>query len=71
VDPITRNAFRTPMFLAGVLMLLVGLVPVAVALVSGWDRVAGVTILSAFAPVGAVLMAVARAKVAERWKKGR
>lgn len=71
MDPITRKAARTPMFLAGVLMLLVGLVPVVVAVASGWDRISGVSALAGFAPLGAIFMAVARSKASERWKQER
>ena len=38
IDPISRKAFRTPLFVAGVLMLIVGMVPVAVGVISGWNR---------------------------------
>ena len=70
-DPVSRRAFRTPMFMAGVLMLIAGLVPVVVGVVSGWSTISGLSFLSAFAPIGAVLMAVARSRASEDWRKGR
>ena len=71
IDPVFRKAFRTPLFVAGALMLVVGLVPIAVGVISGWNRISGVSVLSAFAPIGAVLMAVARSKASSEWKQGR
>jgi hypothetical protein len=71
IDPVSRKAFRTPLFVAGVLMLMVGLVPIAVGVTSGWNRIADVSGLTAFAPIGAILMAVARSKVSREWKQGR
>ena len=64
IDPVSRKAFRTPLFIAGVLMLIVGLVPVAVGVIAGWDRIAGVSVLTVFAPIGTILIAVARSKAA-------
>ena len=71
IDPVSRKAFRSPLFVAGVLMLMVGLVPIAVGVISGWNQIAGVSALSAFAPIGAILMAVARSKASSDWKQGR
>ena len=71
LDPISQKAFRTPLFVAGILMLIVGLTPVAVALISGWNRIADLAFLTAFAPIGAILMAVARSKVSSEWRQGR
>ena len=71
IDPVSRKAFRSPLFVAGVLMLMVGLVPIAVGVISGWNQVAGASALSAFAPIGAILMAVARSKASSDWKQGR
>lgn len=71
LDPISRKASRSPTFIAGVLMLAVGLVPVVVGVISGWNRISSVSILSVFAPVGAVLMALARSKASREWKQGR
>ena len=59
------------MFIAGVLMLAAGLVPVVIGVISGWNRVSGVSFLSVFAPVGVALMASARAKASREWKQGR
>jgi len=52
-------------------MLIVGLTPVAVALISGWNRIADLAFLTAFAPIGAILMAVARSKASSEWREGR
>ena len=71
IDPISRKAFRTPLFVAGVLMLIVGMVPVAVGVISGWNRIAEISFLTAFAPIGAILMAVARSKASSEWRQGR
>lgn len=71
IDPVTRKAFRTPMFVAGTMMLLVGLIPAVVALISGWNAVSGVSLLMVFAPVGALLMALARSKVSQEWRQER
>lgn len=70
-DPVTARAFRTPLFLSGVAMLVAGLIPVAVALISGWDAISRVSLLLVFAPIGAALMAVARSRASEEWKKRR
>jgi hypothetical protein len=59
------------MFIAGVLMLAAGLVPVVVGLISGWDRISSVSFLTVFAPIGAILMASARSKASREWKQGR
>jgi hypothetical protein len=71
IDPVSKKAFRTPMFIAGALMLVTGLIPVAVAVISGWSKISGVSFLSAFAPIGVVLMAVARSRASQEWKQGR
>ena len=71
IDPVTRKAFRTPMFLAGTVMLAVGLVPVIVALISGWSAISGVSALLVFAPIGASLMALARSRASREWRQGR
>jgi hypothetical protein len=71
IDPVSRKAFRTPLFIAGVLMLIVGLLPIAVGLMSGWNQITGISALSAFAPIGAILMAVARSKASREWRQGR
>lgn len=71
IDPVTRKAFRTPMFVAGTMMLLAGLIPVVVALISGWNAVSGVSFLMVFAPVGALLMALARSKASREWSQKR
>ena len=71
IDPVTRKAFRTPMFVAGTVMLAVGLVPVVVALISGWSAISGVSVLLVFAPIGASLMALARSKASREWRQGR
>jgi multisubunit Na+/H+ antiporter MnhG subunit len=59
------------MFVAGTMMLLAGLIPVVVALISGWRAVSGVSVLTVFAPVGAVLMALARSKASKEWSQKR
>ena len=71
IDPVTRKAFRTPMFIAGTVMLLAGLVPVGVALISGWNSISGVSPLTVFAPIGALLMALARSKVSKEWRQAK
>ena len=71
IDPISRKAFRTPLFVAGVVMLIVGMVPIAVGVISGWNRIAELAFLTAFAPIGAILMAVARSKASSEWRQGR
>ena len=70
-DPISLMTARTPMFMLGVLMLAVGLVPVVVGVISGWNRISGVSFISVFAPIGAVLMASARSKASREWRQGR
>jgi hypothetical protein len=52
-------------------MLLAGLVPVVVGVVSGWNTISGLAFLLAFAPIGAALMAVARSRGSEEWRQGR
>jgi len=59
------------MFIAGTVMLLAGLIPAVVALISGWNAVSGVSFLTVFAPIGALLMALARSKVSREWRKAR
>jgi hypothetical protein len=59
------------MFIAGAVMLIVGLVPVGVALHSGWNGISGISFLTVFAPIGATLMALARSTAAREWKQGR
>jgi hypothetical protein len=59
------------MFVAGTVMLLAGLVPVAVALISGWNAMSDVSPLTVFAPIGALLMALARSKVSKEWRQTR
>jgi len=59
------------MFIAGTVMLLAGLVPVVVAWISGWGAVSGISPLTVFAPIGALLMALARSKVSREWRKAR
>jgi len=71
IDPVTRNALRTPLFIAGTVMLAVGLIPVIVALMSGWSAISGVSMLLVFAPIGASLMALARSQASREWKQGR
>ena len=71
VDPVSQKAFRTPMFIAGVLMLVAGLVPVFVGAISGWSKISEVSFLSVFAPIGVVLMVTARSKASKEWGRGR
>ena len=71
LDPVTRRALGTPMFIAGIVMLAVGLVPVIVVLVSGWNAISGVSLLTVFAPIGALLMALARSKASQEWRQQR
>ena len=71
IDTVTRRASRNPMFIAGVVMLAVGLVPAIVVLVSGWNAISGVSLLTVFAPIGALLMAQARARATQEWRQGR
>jgi hypothetical protein len=59
------------MFFLGAVMLLAGLVPSIVVLRSGWSAASAVSWLSVFAPVGAILIAVARSKASQAWKQGR
>jgi len=59
------------MFVAGTMMLLAGLIPAVVALTSGWNAVSGVSFLMVFAPVGALLMALARSKASKDWSRER
>ena len=59
------------MFIAGTVMLAAGLIPVIVALISGWSAISGVSVLLVFAPVGASLMALARSKASREWRQGR
>lgn len=69
LDPVTARAFRTPLFASGVVMLAAGLIPVTLGLISGWDAVSGVSLLSVFAPIGALLMALARSRASVEWKE--
>ena len=71
IDPVTRRATRTPMFIVGTVMLVAGLVPLIVVSISGWNGVSAVSWLSVFAPIGAILMAVARSKASQEWRQGR
>lgn len=71
IDPVTRKAFRTPMFIAGTVMLAAGLIPVIVGFLSGWNRISNVALLLVFAPVGASLMALARSNTSREWRQGR
>jgi len=59
------------MFLGGALMVLAGLVPSIVVLTSGWSGASAVSWLSVFAPVGAILMAVARSTASQAWRQSR
>lgn len=71
MDALTRSALRTPMGLAGVLMVVVGMIPLIAVLISGWNGASGVIALSAFAPIGATFMALARSRAAGEAKQGR
>ena len=71
IDPVTQRAFRTPMFIAGTVMLVAGLVPLVVVSISGWNGVSAVFWLSIFAPIGALLMALARSRASQEWRQGR
>jgi len=71
IDPVSQKAFRTPLFVVGVVMLMVGLVPIAVGVISGWNRIAGLSVLLAFAPIGSILIAVARSRASREWRQGR
>ena len=71
MDSVTRKAVRTPMFMGGALMLLAGLVPAIVVLTSGWNGASAISWLSVFAPLGAVLMAMARSTASQAWRQGR
>lgn len=70
-DLVTRKAFRAPMFVVGMVMLAVGLIPVVVVLISGWNAMSGVSVLTVFAPIGAVLMALARSRASQEWREKR
>ena len=71
IDPVTRRAISTPMFIAGTVMLVAGLVPLIVVSNSGWNGVSAVSWLSVFTPIGAILMALARSKASQEWRQGR
>jgi len=71
IDLVTRRAFRTPMFIAGAVMLVAGLIPLIVVSISGWKATEAVSILSVFAPIGTMLMALARSKASQEWRLGR
>jgi hypothetical protein len=71
IDRVTRRALRTPIFIAGIVMLAVGLVPVIAVLVSGWNGISGVSPLTVFALIGALLMALARSKASQEWRQQR
>ena len=71
IDPVTRRAFRAPMFIAGTVMLAAGLVPVIVVFISGWNGISSVSLLSVFGPIGALLMTLARSKASQEWRQGR
>jgi len=59
------------MFIVGTVMLVAGLVPLVVVSISGWNGISAVSWLSVFAPIGAVLMALARSKASQEWRQGR
>jgi hypothetical protein len=59
------------MFIAGTVMLLAGLIPAVVAWISGWSAVSSVSVLTVFAPIGALLMALARSKVSRESRQAR
>ena len=69
IDPVTRTASRTPLFIAGVVMLAAGLIPALVVLISGWKAMSGVSMLAVLAPIGALLMALARSRASEVWRQ--
>jgi len=71
MDPVTRKAVRTPMFVAGALMLFAGLVPSIAVVTSGWSGASAVAWLSVFAPLGAILMVVARSSASREWRQKR
>jgi len=71
MDPVTAAASRTPLFIAGAVMLVAGLIPVVVVLISGWSALSGVSVLSVLAPIGAALMALARSKASHEWRQRR
>jgi hypothetical protein len=71
IDPVSRMAFRTPMFMVGAMMLFVGLIPVVVGMSSGWSRISDASGLSVFAPIGVILMAVARSRASQDWRQGK
>jgi hypothetical protein len=56
------------MFIVGTIMLVAGLVPAIVVSISGWNGVSAVSWLSVFAPIGAILIAVARSKASQEWR---
>jgi hypothetical protein len=71
IDPVTGRAFRTPAFIVGTVMLVAGLVPLVLVSISGWKGISAVSWLSVFAPIGAILMALARSKASQEWRQGR
>jgi hypothetical protein len=44
---------------------------VLIVLSSGWNGASAVSWLSVFAPLGAILMAVARSTASQQWRQGR
>jgi hypothetical protein len=71
IDPVTRKALRTPMFIVGAVMLVAGLVPFLLALLAGSKGIPGGILFWVFVPLGGLLMALARSRASREWRQER
>ena len=71
IDPVTRDAARTPLFIAGAGMLIAGLVPFAISLLRSSHDSASGSLFWIFVPIGGLLIALARMRASREWRRGR
>jgi hypothetical protein len=73
IDPVTLRAARTPMFVAGVVLLVLGILPLVltIILVPESNAVGPGILLWILVPVGCILVSRALFRASRDWRQGK
>jgi|NGEPerStandDraft_6_1074524.scaffolds.fasta_scaffold23253_4 multisubunit Na+/H+ antiporter MnhG subunit len=72
IDPVISRAARTPLFIVGVLLLVVGVVPIvwSMIFISGSNLIGPGILLWVCAPTGWFLLSRSMSRALQDWRKG-
>ena len=73
VDPVVQKLRRRPAYIIGVVLLIIGLVPLAATLVflPGSDGIAGGMMMVICVPPGLILISRERSRALREWREGK